>query len=223
VEQNDKNRFCLGALSNVQRKDASEITRLHIGAGVEFRLEGEGDVFLNNLSRYAVFVQSQYLDSQVADKQPGKSAVHKIHPGAEIQVFDLRQCYRQMKEQAQACTAEGSTGLTIANGGHLAPALSHVTAASGVGIDDLRKLCLFSLSFVKGYGPDYEKRKSIIDTPCWIQIQLHRGLQVLDEILQAKVQENPPPAPTGTPHPGLLHQDANMQPMTMENPTILAL
>ena len=72
---------------------------------------------------------------------------------------------------------------TIPNGGHLAPALSHANAASGIGIDDLRKWCSFSLSFVKGFGPDYAQRRQIIDCPCWIQVQLHRGLQVLDEIL----------------------------------------
>ena len=79
----------------------------------------------------------------------------------------------------------GGPGVTP-NGGHLAPALSHASAASGVGIDDLRKLCTFRLSFVKGYGPDYKNRKSIVETPCWIQVQFHRGLQVLDELLQSK-------------------------------------
>ena len=34
-----------------------------------------------------------------------------------------------------------------------------------------------------GYGPDYAQRRNITDCPCWIQVQLHRGLQVLDEIL----------------------------------------
>ena len=38
--------------------------------------------------------------------------------------------------------------------------------------------------FIIGYGPDYKNRKTIVDTPCWIQVQLHRGLQVLDEILR---------------------------------------
>ena len=66
----------------------------------------------------------------------------------------------------------------------MAPALSHANAASGIGIDDLRKWCSFSLSFIKGFGPDYlPQRRNITDCPCWIQVQLHRGLQVLDEIL----------------------------------------
>ena len=46
-----------------------------------------------------------------------------------------------------------ANGGGVPNGGHLAPALSHATAASGFGIDDLRKSCTFHLSFVKGIKP----------------------------------------------------------------------
>lgn len=59
-----------------------------------------------------------------------------------------------------------------------------LSAAAGIGVDDLRRLCILRLSFVKGWGPDYP-RKSIKETPCWIEIQLHRPLQLLDEVLQA--------------------------------------
>ena len=38
------------------------------------------------------------------------------------------------------------------------------------------------LSFVKGWGPDYN-RKSIKETPCWIEVHLHRALQILDEVI----------------------------------------
>ena len=57
---------------------------------------------------------------------------------------------------------------------------------------------LLTFSIV-GYGPDYKNRKTIVDTPCWIQVQLHRGLQVLDEILRevkgrqdAQTKHSPP-------------------------------
>lgn len=127
VDPSGGNRFCLGALSNVHRTEQSERARLHIGKGVQLDLRGEGDVWMRCLSDHSVFVQSYYLDRE-AGRTPG-DAVHKIYPAAYIkvgsllflsfifskgltfdpwQVFDLRQCYRQMQSlaaNAQAAAA----------------------------------------------------------------------------------------------------------------------
>ena len=43
------------------------------------------------------------------------------------------------------------------------------------------------LSFVKGWGPDYN-RKSIKETPCWIEVHLHRALQILDEVILSDLE-----------------------------------
>ncbi|NXS28107.1 SMAD4 protein, partial [Pomatostomus ruficeps] len=145
-------RFCLGQLSNVQRCAASERARLHIGKGVQLERRGEGDVWMRCRSDHAVFVQSFYLDRE-AGRPPG-DAVHKVYPGAHIKV-GVPRC------------PQGSPGLSV---------------AAGLGVDDLRRLCLVRLSFVKGWGPDYP-RASITCTPCWIEVHLHRALQLLDHVL----------------------------------------
>lgn len=67
-----------------------------------------------------------------------------------------------------------------------------LSAAAGIGVDDLRRLCILRLSFVKGWGPDYP-RHSIKTTPCWIEVHLHRALQLLDEVLHTMPLHDPRP------------------------------
>lgn len=71
-----------------------------------------------------------------------------------------------------------------------ATTLAGLTAAAGIGVDDLRRLCILRLSFVKGWGPDYP-RTSIKDTPCWVEVHLHRALQLLDEVLHTMPIDGP--------------------------------
>nr|XP_015224305.1 PREDICTED: mothers against decapentaplegic homolog 4-like [Lepisosteus oculatus] len=68
-----------------------------------------------------------------------------------------------------------------------------LSAAAGIGVDDLRRLCIVRLSFVKGWGPDYP-RQSIKHTPCWVEVHLHRALQLLDEVLHTMPLSDPGPA-----------------------------
>lgn len=65
-----------------------------------------------------------------------------------------------------------------------------LSAAAGIGVDDLRRLCILRLSFVKGWGPDYP-RQSIKHTPCWVEVHLHRALQLLDEVLHTMPLADP--------------------------------
>ncbi|CAJ0950591.1 unnamed protein product [Ranitomeya imitator] len=130
VDPSGGDRFCLGQLSNVHRTDMSERARLHIGKGVQLECRGEGDVWMRCLSDHAVFVQSYYLDRE-AGRAPG-DAVHKIYPGAYIKVFDLRQCHRQMQQQAATAQAAAAAQAAAVSGsipgpgsvGGIAPAVS---------------------------------------------------------------------------------------------------
>ncbi|KAM9353595.1 mothers against decapentaplegic homolog 4-like [Symphorus nematophorus] len=179
VDPSGGDRFCLGQLSNVHRTAASHRARLHIGRGVQLECRGDGDVWMRCLSDHSVFVQSFYLDRE-AGRAPG-DGVHKIYPGAYIKVFDLRQCHRQMQQQAAAVV--GSIPGANSVGGNLSVSTGACPSA-GLGVDDLRRLCIVRLSFVKGWGCDYPRR-SIKDTPCWLEVHLHRALQLLDQVLHA--------------------------------------
>ena len=90
-----------------------------------------------------------------------------------LQVFDLRQCYRQMQQQAsaanaaaaaQAAAVAGHSSASSANAaansvnsteppgpsGAAASGPLSISQAAGIGVDDLRRLCILRLSFVKG-------------------------------------------------------------------------
>ncbi|CAI6359104.1 unnamed protein product [Macrosiphum euphorbiae] len=87
-------------------------TDLQIGKGIQLDLILEGDVWLKYQSDHSVFLQSYYLDREAG--QAPEDAVHKMYPHAYIEVFDLRQCYKQMCQQAE--TAQNAAAVA----GHLA-------------------------------------------------------------------------------------------------------
>ena len=69
----------------------------------------------------------------------------------------MRQCYSQAQQQARTTAAATATQAAAVAGhlpgphsaGGIAPAVS-VSAKTGIGVDDFRRLCMLRLSFVKG-------------------------------------------------------------------------
>lgn len=49
--------------------------------------------------------------------------------------------------------------------------LCAVLHGANIGVDDLRRLCVLRVSFVKGWGPEYP-RKTIKKAPCWIEVSV---------------------------------------------------
>lgn len=178
-------RFCIGFLSNVHRPPSVQKARLHIGKGVRLETKYEGDVWLENLSDNAVFLSSPYLDQQ--SFRPVGNAVHKIYPRASLKVFDLRETHHLLSQKAEAARqAAAAQAAAVAGTGGFNIEDCDQLAAAAIGVDDLRRFCILSMSFVKGWGLDYP-RNSIKNCPCWVEVHLHRALQLLDEVLQLKL------------------------------------
>lgn len=180
VDPAGNDRFCLGQLSNVHRKDKSEDVRMHIGKGMKLKIVNNSDVWLTNESENAIFVYSSFLD-YMEQKKPGQ-LVHKIHPECQIKVFSLDHCDREMETQVKATQQTSMETFRSINDG-TGRNNGMPPSYTSVGVDDLRRLCMLRASFVKGWGPEYNRR-TIKECPCWIEVQLHRALQLLDDVLK---------------------------------------
>uniref|UniRef100_A0AAF5PS08 Mothers against decapentaplegic homolog n=2 Tax=Wuchereria bancrofti TaxID=6293 RepID=A0AAF5PS08_WUCBA len=161
-------RFCLGALSN----------------GVRISTQRDGSVYLECLSHKSVFVRSYYLDFE-NDIEYG-TTVHKFCSGSPSKkIFDLRWAFAEMEHQSKSARL-AVVAQAAAVAGYLPPAniASSLIEHVGTGVDDLRRVCcIIAISFVKGWGVGYN-RTSIKETPCWVELQLHRPLQLLDQLLK---------------------------------------
>nr|CAD2155064.1 unnamed protein product [Meloidogyne enterolobii] len=181
----ENGRFCLGALSNVHRSESSEKARLHIGKGIRLQIidsinSEDCNIFVECCSQKGIFVKSCFLDFQ--NGLGYGNAVHKFCFGAVRKVFNLKWAYTEMVDKkrranmAAMVKAYAVAGIAPQNG------LVH---DSGTGVDDLRATCCtIAISFVKGWGIGYP-RSNIKETPCWIEIQLFRPLQLLNELLSS--------------------------------------
>uniref|UniRef100_A0A8C5D8E6 Mothers against decapentaplegic homolog n=1 Tax=Gouania willdenowi TaxID=441366 RepID=A0A8C5D8E6_GOUWI len=81
---NNKNRFCLGLLSNVNRNSTIENTRRHIGKGVHLYYVG-GEVYAECLSDTSIFVQSRNCNYHHSFHP---TTVCKIPSGCSLKIFN---------------------------------------------------------------------------------------------------------------------------------------
>ncbi|NWR39617.1 SMAD9 protein, partial [Tachuris rubrigastra] len=81
---NNKNRFCLGVLSNISRNSTIENTRRHIGKGVHLYYIG-GEVYAECVSESSIFVQSHNCNYQHGFHP---STVCKIPSGCSLRIFN---------------------------------------------------------------------------------------------------------------------------------------
>ncbi|XP_018095801.1 mothers against decapentaplegic homolog 9-like [Xenopus laevis] len=92
---NNKNRFCLGLLSNVNRNSTIENTRRHIGKGVHLYYVG-GEVYAECVSDSSIFVQSRNCNYQHGFHP---STVCMIPSGCSLKIFN-NQLFAQLLSQS---------------------------------------------------------------------------------------------------------------------------
>lgn len=63
-------------------------------------------------------------------------------------MFDLRQCFDQMRMQYATANAATAAQAAAVSGG-MAPAVAAAGNNIGIGVDDMRRLCILRVSFVK--------------------------------------------------------------------------
>lgn len=171
LSSSSKMRMSLGQYTNIHRTEASERTRMYIGKGVELELINH-EVYLSCLSDCSIFVENYYLDELV--KKPYGSVVHKIYPRAYVKFFDFEACYNSMGAFLSTIPPTSLGGSWRGSGPGSERGL----------VNSLMKYCGARLSFVKGWGPDYP-RKRISNTPCWIDIVFTEAVLMMNELLEA--------------------------------------
>ncbi|KAM7111261.1 mothers against decapentaplegic homolog 9 [Molossus nigricans] len=92
---NNRDRFCLGLLSNVNRNSTIENTRRHIGRGVHLYYVG-GEVYAECVSDSSIFVQSRNCSYQHGFHP---ATVCKIPSGCSLKIFN-NQLFAQLLAQA---------------------------------------------------------------------------------------------------------------------------
>lgn len=180
VNPSSLRRFCLGQLTNVHRTQHTERARTHVGKGIQLVRSKSGGVWIRTLTEYPVFIQSFHLDRKAC--RLNGAAVHKIYPNCYIKIFDLRRCHQEMWRRFLVNRRNLQAQLATMNQGQNMPRVQANMAIGACGVDDLRKLCVLRLSFVKGWGSDY-LRKNIKQCPCWIEVTLNEAMKHLDKVL----------------------------------------
>ncbi|CAG5108605.1 Oidioi.mRNA.OKI2018_I69.chr1.g3872.t1.cds [Oikopleura dioica] len=157
VTNSDEPRFSLGHISNINRKQDSELARRSIGNGITLERKTNGmysEIWIKNNSESSIFVQSATC-----------SLSNNLHRAT---VFKIPSRYEAVKIFCEQYF------------------VNYLASQKPLGhrrVESVSALCSFRISFVKGWGERY-RRQTVTACPCWIEIHLHDPWVQLDKVLQ---------------------------------------
>ena len=168
VNPSSADRFCLGNLTNIQRTPDIERVRLHIGHGVKF-YHIRGNVYAECLSDSPIYVQSPIANRM---KSWHPATVCKIPPRKfSSRSLAMKSLIRSLGDRFQIFDSQ-----------NFAEVLECAIQEGYAAVHNLTKICTIRMSFVKGWGVDYE-RATVTSTPCWIEIHLDGPLKWIDRVI----------------------------------------
>ncbi|CAD5218723.1 unnamed protein product [Bursaphelenchus okinawaensis] len=148
-------RFSLGINGCVAGNEVAEKARMQIGDGCRLTRRGP-EVYLQCLTDSPVFLQCPLYAISTGDDQ---ATVYRLTQPQVIQIFnDTR--------------FEELLDIYIKNNSNYKQ------------LRDLQNMCHVRISFVKGWGSAY-RRRTIITTPCWVELYMVHPLERLDECMRA--------------------------------------
>lgn len=206
---NNKNRFCLGLLSNVNRNSTIENTRRHIGKGTTEALQTAQNEELNVLSWPLVVSATQECTCTMLEGRFTLSALVTpafLSRAATVTTtmaftpllsarspVDVVLRFSITRSSLSFWPSQSTTALrpftssprcvpsewALSRWGH---ELNNSSGTEKDMTESCSLFCSMCSTFFQGWGAEYH-RQDVTSTPCWIEVHLHGPLQWLDKVL----------------------------------------
>ncbi|KAH0550327.1 mothers against decapentaplegic homolog 4-like [Cotesia glomerata] len=153
---NNNTSLCLGKLTNESRNKISETIKNNIGQGIIIYLQTNGDIWLRQNCNQKIFVESNFLTKE--NILINKTGALQICTHAYNKIFSMILANEQMKMRINSDPSSKNDK------------------------NNFKEFFTIYVSFGEVWGPNCPK-KTINETPCWLEIFFHPASKLLDILL----------------------------------------